>query len=184
VARVLKSEGAAPAALVVLSTPGRPLDALLAEQLDTLLTRQGATAQQAEYFRKQNAKIVRAIKRTGQVPRDVPPGLQALYPAYLGPFLKAEFSLDPTKSAADFTGAVLVIAGSADTQTSSERDAKALDRALSSRKPDDHKLLVVENASHNLKHVEKPSDAGFAGEICPEVVRELKAWVSAKYAAK
>jgi pimeloyl-ACP methyl ester carboxylesterase len=182
-ARALKSEGAAPATLVLLSTPGRPVDVVIAEQLDRILAHQGATPQQSKYFRDENARITRAIKQTGHVPGDVPAGLQALYPGYLGPFYKSELSLDPAKAAADFAGPVLVIAGSMDIQTSADRDAKALDRALSARARDDHKLLVVDHVSHNLKHVEKPTDPGFAGDVCPEVVREVKRWMAAKPAA-
>ncbi len=68
---------------------------------------------------------------------------------------------DPCKLAADFSGPVMIIAGSADTQVSPDRDAKALDAALSGRKGDVHMLTIIPKASHNLKIPSNATDAGF-----------------------
>jgi uncharacterized protein len=183
VAQMLKADARPPAALILVSTPGRTADIVIADQLDRLLAAQGATAEQTEYFQRENKRILREIQQHAKVPADVPAGLQALYPQYLGKFLHSEIALDPCKLAAGFAGPALVIAGSADTQESVEHDAKPLGAALSSRQNKDHKLLIIQNASHNLKSVEKPGDLGLVGPVPRRTMRELAAWAAAKLRA-
>jgi hypothetical protein len=176
----LAATPARPAVLVLLSTPGRSLDAVIHDQLVRLLVKQKATPEQTKYFLDENARVVQAIKDTGKVPSDVPAGLQALYPAYIGKFLQSNFATDPSKLAARIKGPVLVIAGEQDVQVSPERDAKPVDVGLASRAADDHKLLVVAGASHNLKPVKDNTEPGFAGEISPAVLLELREWITAR----
>jgi acetyl esterase/lipase len=184
-AQTLQSEGHAPAVLILVSTPGRPVEAIIAEQLKNLLAGQHATPQQTEYWLSENVRITRAIRETGQVPLTVPvlDGLLAdFYPPYVGKFFHSEMALDPCKLAADFTGPVLIVTGSADTQVSLERDAKALDAALSGRQNDIHTLAVIPKASHNLKLVSTPTDAGIVGPIVPAAIEQLQQWVLAHLA--
>jgi uncharacterized protein len=177
-AQLLNSQGDAPAVLILISTPGRPMDQVITDQLKRLLTIQQATPDQTDYFLSQNSRITRAILNTGQVPADVPPGLAALYPQYLGKFLHSELSLDPCKLAADFSGPVLVVAGSADVQVSPDRDAKALDAALAGRKNDVHTLAIIPAASHNMKILSGPADPGFTGPVAPAAMQQLEQWAS------
>jgi dienelactone hydrolase len=178
-ARVLNSQGHSPALLILISTPGRSLDRVMVDQLQGLLARQGAPALQVTYFLGENARITRAIQDTGKVPPDVPAGLAALYPPYLGKFLHSELALEPTKLVADFSGPVLVIAGSADVQVSPDLDAKALDAALSTRKNDVHTLSIIPKASHNMKIPQGADDQGFAGPVAPAAMDELEQWTAA-----
>ena len=178
-ARVLKAEHQPPAVLILLSTPGRAIDAVITDQLKRALTQQGAPQQQTDYFLAENARVTRAIEQTGKVPPDVPAGLAALYPRYLGKFLHSEMAVDPCKLAADFSGPVLIVAGSADTQVSPDRDAKALDAALATRKNGVHALAIIPNASHNLKVVKDAGDPGFAGSVAPAAIDQLQQWVRA-----
>jgi uncharacterized protein len=178
-ARVLKSDGHPPAVLILISTPGRPIDVGLTEQLKNLLALQDATPQQTNYYLGENARIIRAIIQSGQVPPDVPPSLAALYPRYLGKFLHGEMVLNPCKLAADFSGPVLVVAGSADTQDSPESNAKPLDAALAARKGDEHALTIIPGASHNLKVPSNPGDPGFAGPVAPAAMDQLQQWALA-----
>ena len=69
-----------------------------------------------------------------------------------------------------------MIQGSADTQVSPERDAKALDVALAARAGDVHTLAVIPQASHNLKIVSGPADPGFDGPVAPAAVQQLQKW--------
>lgn len=163
---------------MLISTPGRPLAAVIDDQLKTLLARQGASAQQTEYFLGENARITQAILQSSQVPSDVPAGLAALYPSYLGKFLHSALALDPCKLAAAFSGPVLIIQGSADTQVSPEKDAKALDSALAARRGDVHTLAIIAGASHNLKIISGPADPGFDGPIAPDALRQLRQWMA------
>jgi len=176
-ARVLKAAGPAPAVLILVSTPGRTIDAVITDQLKDLLVLQKATAAQTEYFMGENARITKVIRETGQVPPDVPAGLAALYPRYLGKFLHSELASDPCKLVADFSGPVLVVQGAADTQVSPERDAKALDAALGARKKDVHALAIIPKASHNLKVLENADDPGFKGPVARDAMEQLRTWV-------
>ena len=169
---------ACPTALVLLSTPGRPLDAVIHEQLMRLLAKQQATPEQTKYFLDEDVRIAHAIKDTGKVPDDVPAGLKALYPAYLGKFLQSDFATDPSKLAARVSGPVLVVIGEMDIQVSPERDARPLIKALGTRTGNDSKLIIAPKASHNLKRVKDDREPGQAGEIAPEVLDELCGWVS------
>lgn len=169
-----------PSALVLVAAPGRPLDALLDEQLRALLARQAATGEQTEFYMAENARITAAIRETGVVPDDVPPGLRALYPGYLGRFLQSCYATDPEKLAERYTGPVLVIAGEQDIQVSVERDAAVLDAALARRTADDHRLVVVPGASHNLKPVTPENAHGLGGEVPPDVLETLSCWVAAR----
>lgn len=178
-ARLLKSEAHAPAVLILISTPGRSMEAVITDQLKALLARQGASGEQTDFFLGENARITQAILKTGKVPPDVPPGLAALYPAYLGKFLHSELAMDPCKLAADFGGPLLIVAGSADTQASPDRDARALDAALSTRKDDSHTLAIIPNASHNLKLAKGPADPAFDGPVAPGAMEQLQKWAVA-----
>ena len=169
------------AAIVVLvSTPGRAMEVVIDEQLKHLLTLQNATPEQTQFFLKRNSEITAAIRQTGQTPADVPPGLAALYPPYIGRFFQQELLVDPPKLAAQFTGPVLVINGEKDTQVSAQRDATNLDGALKTRKPDDHEVLIIPSASHNLKHVNADTDSGFLGEVPADAMKKIVSWVKLK----
>lgn len=181
-ARELGLKGTPPAILVLMSTQGRTLDVLVEEQLRALLARQGAKGKQVDYFMDENARITKAIRETGDVPDDVPGGLKALYPAYLGKFLQSCFKTDPCNFAAGFQGPVLIISGAKDIQVSPDRDAKALDAALKTRRQDDHSLVIVPDASHNLKVVQKDDDPGLVGDVAPNVLNQLGEWSAAKLA--
>jgi dienelactone hydrolase len=183
-AAVLKAQGRPPAVLVLVSTPGRTIDAVIVDQLKGVLARQHATPQQTQYFLSENARITKAITQTGQVPPDVPAGLAALYPRYLGKFLHSELACDTCKLAGDFAGPVMVMQGSADIQVSPDRDAKALDTALLARKADDHTLAVIDNASHNLKLLQRADDPGFDGPAAPAAVNQLCKWAAAHLAGE
>ncbi len=180
---VLTPKREAPSVLILLSTPGRTMDAVITDQLTSLLRQQKANAQQRKYLLDTNARITEAVRERGQVPADVPPGLAALYPAYLGEFLHSELALDPCKSVAQFSGPVLVMAGEKDTQVSPKKDAEALDAALKTRRNDDHEMAVIPGASHNLKIVKADSNAGMKGEVAPVALTALEKWAVEKLKA-
>jgi dienelactone hydrolase len=181
-ANILKAKNQSPAVLILVSTPGRPVDVLLMEQIQGLLKIQGANPDQTQYFLSENHRIMETIRGTGQVPPDVPAGLAALYPSYLGKFLSSELAVDPSKLASEFPNPVFLLIGAADRQVSPEKDATALDQALKSRPVDDHLLVIIRGASHNLKIVHSPSDPAFAGPMAPEALDKLEAWASTKLA--
>ncbi len=166
-----------PAALILIGTPGRNIAVILREQIGGLLTAQKATPEQTKFFLDKQDSICATIKQSGKVPANVPAGLAALYPAYLGKFLHSELLFEPTRDAAAFAGPVLVVQGEKDVQVSAERDAPALSKALRSRRNDQHEIFIVPNASHNLKNVTDRSDPGFAGDADPAALSKLRTWI-------
>src|ERR1700733_8388575 len=72
-AGALRAE-APPAVLILVGTPGRPMESVIVDQLQSLLKRQGATPEQIDFFLTANHRISTAIRQTGQVPLDVPAG--------------------------------------------------------------------------------------------------------------
>ena len=165
-----------PAILILAATPGRPLDAAIKEQLTTLLKAQNATAAETKFFLGKNDAISAAIKKTGKVPADVPPGLAALYPPYLGRFLQSALTANPAALATKFPGPVLLIQGAGDVQISPAGDARALDAALRRRPKDNHELALIPGASHNLKRISSPNDPAFTGPVVPEALTKMLQW--------
>lgn len=178
-AEQIKAEPHPPHILVLASTPGRSLDEVLHDQLARLLKQQGATEEQTAYFLNKNRDIIAALRREPIVPGDVPPGLAALYPAYLGRFLHSEFNVAPAELAQHFAGPVLILQGEKDVQVLAQKDAPALDAALRKRRHDVHTLAITPGASHNLKAVASDADAGFAGPVKAEALKALSDWLQA-----
>ncbi|MFV3076565.1 alpha/beta hydrolase family protein [Niveispirillum fermenti] len=164
----------APRAAVMLAGPGRPLGDLLAEQLTRLLIRQGAPPAVQQQFLDADRAIRQEIVATGQVPVDkVPPGLQALYPAYLGNFLHGLLTFDPAAAAGRARMPLLALFGSRDMQVSPEQDAAALRRTLSGR-TDGSAVIVLDGLSHNMKR----GDPGFTGPADPAALTAVTDWVA------
>lgn len=177
----LKSAAHPPCLLVLVSTAGRPIDQVIHDQLVRLLKIQGATPEQTKYFLDENTRITEAVRKTGVMPTDVPPGLAALYPAYLGKFYKSELAMDPARLASQFPGPVLVLQGSDDVQNPPGPSLPPLEAALNSRKHDDHKVVLVVGASHNMKLVTGPDDLGIAGPVAPQALHALTDWLNVHF---
>jgi dienelactone hydrolase len=176
----LKSDAHPPAVLILIGTMGRTEDLVIVDQLKSLMAKQGATDAQAKKILDANARITATIKQTGKVPDDVPRGLAALYPAYLGPFLKGSLSVDDAELAVSFPRPVLVMNGEKDIQVSPKLDGAVLDEALKKRKHDDHRFVLVGAASHNLKHVDGDADPGFAGPVDESALKEIRTFCRQK----
>ncbi|MGC4046775.1 MAG: alpha/beta hydrolase [Armatimonas sp.] len=163
-----------PAALVLASTPGRSIEAVLTDQLAAILKAQKATPEQTAFFLSDNIRIARAIKRSGVVPPDVPAGLAALYPAYLGPFLKGMLSCEPVELAKAISCPTLVLQGERDLQVNPTLDARPLAAALGKR----GQLSLIAGASHNLKPTKNLTDPAFTGPVAPAALEALTRWAA------
>lgn len=167
---------AAPKTAVLLSTPGRPLDSALTEQLRNLMTRQGAPAEVQAQFLKADQEIRADILATGAVPVDkVPPGLKALYPAYTGRHWQGMLALEPAGAAARLSMPVLALFGGDDIQVSAERDGAALRTVLAGR-TDGSKVVTLPGLSHNLK----PGSPGLDGPVDPAALATIAGWLKEK----
>jgi pimeloyl-ACP methyl ester carboxylesterase len=165
-----------PKVLILASTPGRPIGEVIRDQLSVLLEQQKATAEQKQFFLDADERIRSEIAKTGKVPKDVPDGLAALYPDYLGRFLKSELALNPVDLAAKIRGPILVINGEADAQVSATRDAARYSLTLPSRK-DGSEVIVPSAVSHNLKTVTATNNQGIGGELDRTVRDGLLSWL-------
>jgi hypothetical protein len=112
----------------------------------------------------------------GKVPADVPTGLAALYPSYLGPFLKSVLALDPVVLSANFKGPILVLNGTADTQVLASRDAGRFSSAFAGRN-DGSEVFTPSRVSHNLKTVTGSDDPGITGGVDPRVKDVIVCWL-------
>ncbi len=165
----------APRLMVLLATPGRPLGRVVTDQLSALLDRQGATAAQKAELLAQDKRIQSEILAKGRVPQDVPPGLQALYPGYLGRYFQPLLQFDPAKALKGYDGPVLVLAGGSDLQVPPERDFAPLSSILL-EKDNGSAAFVAPEVSHNLKPV-APGESGLEGLIDAGITQELNGWL-------
>jgi pimeloyl-ACP methyl ester carboxylesterase len=177
-ALAMQEAGQAPAAIVLVSTPGRPIDVVLREQLGASMRRLGVSAKGTAALLERNEAIIASIRDRAVIPDDVPPELAPLYPRYIGPFLRSQLKSDPAELAARLAGPVLVIQGEKDLQVSADRDAPALEAALERRPGRPPSLLVIlPSASHNLKKVEREGEHAFYGPAVPEYREQLVPWL-------
>ena len=183
-AAALHDAGRAPAAVVLMSTPGRPLDVVLRDQLAASFRRLGISAKASAELLEANDSIIQSLRERGEVPPDVPPALAPLYPAYIGPFLQGQMKTTPADLAAKLRGPVLVVQGEADLQVSAERDAPVLMAALKGRPGAPRSdLLVLPAASHNLKKVPKEGEHAFFGPVVPEFREGIATWLGERLGA-
>jgi uncharacterized protein len=167
----------APAANALLATAGRPLDAVMREQVSRLLKQQGAPDEIAQGYMKDMERAMDAIKRERKVPEDLPVGLQPLFPPYATDLLHAYLTVDPADLARRAAGPALVLQGDRDVQVSHERDAPPLHAALASREAYPTTLAIIQGASHNLKPVKDEAEPGFAGPVEPTAMDTLAGWL-------
>lgn len=168
-----------PAALVLAATPGRPVAALLRDQLGRMARGQGAPQSVIAAILDDNDRIIAHLIETGQYPAQIHPGLAALYPAYLRLFWRSMAALDPVALALRCRGPVLVIGGEQDVQVSPERDLAALADGLGRRtRPDaSHRLVILPGASHNLKPV-AGDEPGVTGPPHEGYAASLAGWLA------
>lgn len=166
---------AEPRALVLLATPGRNAGTIIEEQLDAIMRRQGLADGVRAAVLADDRRIRDTIAETGRVPGDVPPGLRALYPPYIGPFLQDQLRLDPAAAAAGVPMPVLVVTGRSDMQVSADRDAVAYAATLKER-TDGSAVETPEGVSHNLKAA-AAGEPGIDGTVAEPVLAILLPWL-------
>jgi pimeloyl-ACP methyl ester carboxylesterase len=182
-----------PAALVLISAPGRPIDVILREQIAHQLEQQPTIP--AAFVLSKYDEIIGSLRQTGkpsaaafqdlksnsEVPPQLTQNLMALFQPYLDEFWQGELQVDPAATIKHYSGPVLVLKGAKDTQVFVNEDTPLLDAALKSRTPDDHQIVIVPNASHNMKFVQDPAtDPGITGPVVPEFAQALRTWLAGK----
>jgi pimeloyl-ACP methyl ester carboxylesterase len=155
--------------LALVSTAGRPLTAILHEQVG----RQVDPATLARF----DSAMARYIG--GEDPGDVPPALGPLFLPVNRRYVQTVAEFDPVAELGATTLPVIILQGAADIQVT-VADAQALQRARS-----DALMAVLANTNHVLKAV---SDSTLAAQmpayqdpripIVPRLVNELVSWIS------
>ena len=155
-----------PHGMVLASTPGRPMSEIVREQV----------SHGAPNLVDAVTATMAAIEASGHVPADLPIELQALFPAYAGPYLQRMLAFDPAQALLGLDLACLLLQGAADRQVVPMGDVQPLIDALSKRSAPGE-AVVIPAVSHNLKLVSWPGDTGFGGPIAPAVATKLVDWL-------
>ncbi|MBS0522724.1 MAG: alpha/beta fold hydrolase [Proteobacteria bacterium] len=155
-----------PYAIVLASTPGRPLQGIVHDQI----------ARSAPAFAAEADRIMRTIIETGHAPDDTPQELKLVFPASAGAFLQRALTFDPARALEAIDASCLLLQGSADTQVVPMADVQPLVDALSQRSRAGE-VAVFPMVSHNLKAVSGPNDPGFTGPIASPVADKLSSWL-------
>jgi alpha-beta hydrolase superfamily lysophospholipase len=155
-----------PHGMVLLATPGRKMRAIVRAQI----------ARGAPGLLGAAERTMAAIEGSGHVPADLPRELQALFPAYGGPFLQRLLAFDPAQALLQSDLPCLLLQGAADRQVVPMEDVQPLIDALGKRSAPGE-AVIIPSVSHNLKLVTWPTDAGFGGSIAPAVAAKLTGWL-------
>ena len=141
--------------LILLATPGRPLDEVLLNQL--------AADPDMTPLLPEVRRVVETLADGQEVPpANIPAVLQPLFPARVQPFLISLFATDPASLAAGWRGPALVVHAGRDLQLSAE-DADLLVKAFPAASRADLPL-----ATHTLKEdVPGAPLATYADRILP-----------------
>lgn len=174
----LDGKAGAPAGLILLSSPGRPLGAVLTEQIDANLKRNNITGDAAKPYQENLQLAISQVIKDGTTPPNLLPGLAALFPPSALKLLQVELALDPAKVLSMYRGPVLLIQGQKDIQVSEINDFPLLQSALKQRKNGTYKAVIVVSASHNLKKVDNENtEFGFGGPVVPNVLETISDWL-------
>lgn len=162
-----------PATLILMGTPGRPLKEVLNDQISALLDQQKATADQKKYFLSELSRAMTEVEKNGTIPKDVPPGLQALFPLGAGKFLQTDLSFDPSKKIRSFGGPILILNGLEDKQVNPKLDAEVLYKEAKKRHDVATKIKLFEGLGHEL------TVAGSSEKVSQVVLETLGDWFKA-----
>jgi pimeloyl-ACP methyl ester carboxylesterase len=156
-----------PYAVVLASTPGRPLHEIVHDQI----ARNSPPKVSAEADR-----IMQTIIETGHAPLDTPEELKLVFPDSVGAFLQRALTFDPAKVLESIDATCLLLQGGADQQVVPMADVQPLVDALA-RRSRPGEVAVLPMLSHNLKMVSGPADPGFAGPLAPAAADKLSSWL-------
>lgn len=170
---------AAPAVVVLLASPGRPLDAVLREQLLASFTRSGITGAALTELERQTDEAIAAIHNVEGtalvLEGDLAENQIAASFAHAAGLLRSMMAVDPAELAAEVGAPTLVAQGLKDVQIT-QADSGRLQAALASGT-----LLEFANMGHSFNHVPGDPESGMlprADEVVsPTLVRALTTWL-------
>lgn len=169
-----------PAVVVLLASPGRPLDVILREQLLASFERSGLNPAAQEEMTRQTDEALAAIRSvegpTLALDGDLADNQVAASFAHAAGLLRSMAEVDPAQLAGRLSAPTLVVQGLKDvqiTQADSSRLADALGRGT---------LLEFPNMGHSLNHVMGDPESGMLPAadaiVSPTLVRSLVTWLN------
>jgi dienelactone hydrolase len=164
-----------PAALVLAGTAGRNLAAIVRYQIGKAI--EAYPEPTREQLLQELERALAGLAADGTVPADLNPGLGPLFPANASKLLLRELFLEPAELAARYDGPVLLLHGARDAQVPAEDNSQALGAAFAKRASGMHRVVLVPDASHNLKVLASDGDPGFAGPVAPLALDALVGWL-------
>ena len=178
VAHDLEGKPNAPAALILLSAPGRPFGALITDQVFASLKRSNITGAALKPYEDYLPRAIDQVIKQGTAPPNPPQGLGPLFNPTALKLLQVELALDPATVLPIYSGPVLVIQGEKDIQISATKDFPVLQSTLTQRKHGTYRAVTILSASPNLKHVENENaEPGFTGPVVPQVLDTISDWL-------
>jgi pimeloyl-ACP methyl ester carboxylesterase len=167
------------AALVLMAAPGRPLEALLREQLLAGRKLAGAKPEELERFGHEIDAFLAAIAKGEALDAaKIPPECAAFLPARA--WLKSHIGRDPLATLANVRCPTLVCQGGRDVQVSAERDAPKVLAALDAAENTDHELKLFPSLDHLFKKAsDPPSELDYvrARPVDAEFLDALATWL-------
>jgi uncharacterized protein len=181
-AEILASEGGV-AAVVLMAGPGRSVIEIMAEQNRQALDDAGVTGKEREEAIQMQRDCIALLCSDKELkPEDVRPEFRS--GLAIRAWIKSHATKDPIAILKGVHCPVLVVQGEKDFQVSPERDAAALDRALSALGHPDHQLRVFAGLDHLFKRTpgERSRLADYMKKrpVDPEYLSVLTDWLKAK----
>lgn len=150
--------------LVSLAGAGRPVDAVILQQLE----------RQPPFVRESADSLFRQL-RAG-MPLNPPPFMEALFRPSVLPFMRSWMQYDPAAELSDLTMPVLILGGSEDLQIAREDADRLISMAVNG------KMVWIPGMNHVLKHVTNlpenyVSYTDSSRLLHPELVPALTSWL-------
>lgn len=170
------------AAVVLMAAPGRPLEALLGEQLRLGRELDGASPAELEAFDRELERFLQAVAGGDPIPAEgLAPELALFLPARA--WLASHLGRDPLPALRALRCPVLALQGGRDVQVSPERDAPRIVAALDEGHNPDHRLELFPELDHLFKKAsgEHSSQEDYlrARPVDPAFLQVLVDWLKA-----
>ena len=159
--------------MILLATPGRSLDILIEDQLRTIMARQKANPIQVGYFIAEQRRSLPPFERVPKFPVTCRRDWRRCILLISVSSCTARSPPTRSSSPSHLPARCWLSMALRTCRYPRTRMPNAIDAALKERSPDDHAFVLIDGASHNLKHVKSADDAGFSGEMDVMALREI-----------
>lgn len=164
-----------PAAVVLIGSTGRKMGAVIHDQIARQLAK-APTVDPKPYMTYVDTACA-AVAAGKPLPPNPPAGLSGLFNASILDLLGNYCRIDPTDLAKKYDGPVLALNGEGDTQVSPTDDTKPLAAALKSRSHGTVDVMIVPDASHNLKSIKAGGPDAFDGPVNAAALDKIATWL-------